>query len=181
MDRLEIPRGLRNTSHTQNSIFKSKAFSSEEMNMNIIYSPISWIQLSTRHGQVFHFPSDSLSPALQVRALYSPSFHPLLACFFLNRWSKYWGPLLRVNSACQGPWFPMGFPCGAQAACNAEDPGSILGSRRFPGEGNGNPLQYACLGNPMHRGAGGPQSMGLQRVRHNRATNIFFDFLYKKW
>ena len=105
--------------------------------MNIIYSPISWIQLSTRHGQIFHFPSDSLSPALQVRAPYSPSFHPLLACFFLNRWSKYWGPLLRVNSACQGPWFPMGFPCGAHAACNAEDPGSILVSRRFPGEGNG--------------------------------------------
>ena len=36
---------------------------------------------------------------------------------------------------------------------NAEDKGSIPGSRRFPGEGNGNPLQYSCLGNPIDRGA----------------------------
>ena len=32
-------------------------------------------------------------------------------------------------------------------------PGSTLGSRRSPGEGNGNPLHYSCLGNPMDRGA----------------------------
>ena len=36
---------------------------------------------------------------------------------------------------------------------NAEDEGSIPGSGRSPGEGNGNPLQYSCLGNPMDRGA----------------------------
>ena len=36
---------------------------------------------------------------------------------------------------------------------NAEDAGSIPGSRRSPGEGNGNPLQYSCLGNHMDRGA----------------------------
>ena len=36
---------------------------------------------------------------------------------------------------------------------NAEDKGSIPGSRRFPGEGNGNPLQYSCLGNPIDREA----------------------------
>ena len=36
---------------------------------------------------------------------------------------------------------------------NAEDAGSILGSERSPGEGNGNPLQYSYLGNPMNRGA----------------------------
>ena len=38
---------------------------------------------------------------------------------------------------------------------NAGDAGSIPGSGRSPGEGNGNPLQYACLGNPMDRGAWG--------------------------
>ena len=32
------------------------------------------------------------------------------------------------------------------------DPGSIPGLGRSPGEGNGNPLQYSCLGNPMDRG-----------------------------
>ena len=36
---------------------------------------------------------------------------------------------------------------------NAGDLGSNHGSRRCPGEGNGNPLQYFCLGNPMDRGA----------------------------
>ena len=33
--------------------------------------------------------------------------------------------------------------------CNAGDPCSIPGLGRFPGEGNGNPLQYSCLENPM--------------------------------
>ena len=42
---------------------------------------------------------------------------------------------------------------GKDTACNAGDPGSIPGSGRSPGEGNGNPLQYSCLGNPMDRGA----------------------------
>ena len=37
--------------------------------------------------------------------------------------------------------------------CIAGDPGSIVGSGRSPGEGNGNLLQYACLENPMDRGA----------------------------
>jgi len=36
---------------------------------------------------------------------------------------------------------------------NAGDAGLIPGRGRPPGEGNGNPLQYACLGNPMDRGA----------------------------
>ena len=41
---------------------------------------------------------------------------------------------------------------GKASACNAGDPGSIPGSRISPGEGNGNPLQYSYLGNPMDRG-----------------------------
>ena len=42
---------------------------------------------------------------------------------------------------------------GKESACNAGDAGSIPGLERSPGEGNGNPLQYSCLGNPMDRGA----------------------------
>jgi len=38
-------------------------------------------------------------------------------------------------------------------SANAGDEGPIPGSRRFPGKGNGNPLQYSCLGNSMDRGA----------------------------
>ena len=42
---------------------------------------------------------------------------------------------------------------GKESACNAGDPGSITGWEDSPGEGNGNPLQYSCLGNPMDREA----------------------------
>ena len=49
----------------------------------------------------------------------------------------------------------QGFPGGSvveNPPTNAEDAGSIPGLGRSPGEGNGNPLQYSCLGNPMDRG-----------------------------
>ena len=49
-----------------------------------------------------------------------------------------------------------GFPSGSDSkdsACNVRDLGSVLGSRRSPGEGNGYPLQYSCQENPMDRGA----------------------------
>ena len=51
--------------------------------------------------------------------------------------------------------FPI-FPGGSvskESACNAGDLGSIPGSGRDPGEGNGNPLQYSCLENSMDKGA----------------------------
>ena len=49
----------------------------------------------------------------------------------------------------------MGFPGGSEgteSAYNAVDPGSISGSERSPGEGNGNPLWFSCLENPMDGG-----------------------------
>ena len=61
------------------------------------------------------------------------------------------------------------FPGGAEvkaSACNVGDLGSIPGSGRSPGEGNGNPLQYSCLENPMDRGAWWATVHGLQRVGH---------------
>ena len=42
---------------------------------------------------------------------------------------------------------------GKESTCQAGYKGSILGRGRSPGEGNGSPLQYSCLGNPMDRGA----------------------------
>ena len=54
---------------------------------------------------------------------------------------------------------------------NSEDLGSIPGSERSPGEGNGNPLQYACLGNPTDRGAWWATVHGGHKtVRHELAT-----------
>ena len=69
----------------------------------------------------------------------------------------------------------MGFPGssdGREYACNAGDLGSIPGLRRFPGEGNGNPLQYSCLENSMDKGAwkaivhGGRKELGMTEHAH---------------
>ena len=57
----------------------------------------------------------------------------------------------------------MGLPrwlSGKESACQAGDMGSISGLERCPGEGNGNPLQYSCLENPMDAEPGWLQSMG---------------------
>ena len=61
-----------------------------------------------------------------------------------------------------------GFPSGSEvkeSARNAGDPGSIPGSGRSSGEGNGNPLQYSCLGNPMDTGAWWPTVHGVAKSR----------------
>ena len=50
-------------------------------------------------------------------------------------------------------WTRTGSSDGKESACNAGNPGSIPGSGRSPREGNGNPLQYSCLENPMDNGA----------------------------
>ena len=56
---------------------------------------------------------------------------------------------------------------------NAGDPSLIPGWERSSGGGNGNPLQYSCLENPMDRGTWRATVHGLQRVRHDWASNIF--------
>ena len=53
---------------------------------------------------------------------------------------------------------------------NAEDVGSIPGSGRSPEEGNGDPLQYSCLENPMDRGAWQTTVHRVTRDGHNLAT-----------
>ena len=67
----------------------------------------------------------------------------------------------------------MGFPQSSvskESACNAGDPGLIPGSGRSPGEGNGNPLQYSCLENPMDRVAWKATVHGVARVGHDLVT-----------
>ena len=61
----------------------------------------------------------------------------------------------------------LGGSVGKESACNAGDPGSILGSGRSPGEGSGNPLYSACLGNLMDRGAWQATVHGITRVGHD--------------
>ena len=67
----------------------------------------------------------------------------------------------------------MGFPGGSvvknlpATAGDAEDLGSIPGSGRSSEGGNGNPLQYSCLGDPMDGAAWQATDHGVARVRHN--------------
>ena len=52
-----------------------------------------------------------------------------------------------------------------ESAYNTEDPGSIHGLGKSPGERNGNPLQYSCLENPMDRGAWRATLHGITKSR----------------
>ena len=75
-----------------------------------------------------------------------------------------------VAKSCPNLWQPHGLSSfDKETACNAGDLGLIPGSGRSPGEGNGNPLQYSCLENPMDRGAWQSTVHGVARVGHNLA------------
>ena len=70
--------------------------------------------------------------------------------------------------------YSVGFPGGSEvkaSARNAGDLGSIPGSGRSPGEGNGNPLQYSCLENPMDGGTWWATVHGVAKSR-TRLSNF---------
>ena len=65
------------------------------------------------------------------------------------------------------PWAFLVAQIVKKSACNARDPGSILGSERSPGEGNDYLLQYSGLENPIDRGSWWVIVHGVQRVGHD--------------
>ena len=69
-----------------------------------------------------------------------------------------------------GQFFPGGSEVKASAS-NVGDLGSIPGWGRSPGEGNGNPLQYSCLENPMDREAWQATVHGVEKSR-TRLSNF---------
>ena len=73
----------------------------------------------------------------------------------------------------------MGFPGGSEviaSACNVGDLGSIPGSGRSPEGGNGNPLQYSCLENPMDEGAWWASVHGVAKSRTQLSDFSFFRY-----
>ena len=73
----------------------------------------------------------------------------------------------------------MGFPGGSEvkeSACSAEDLGSIPVLGASPGEGNGNPLQYSCLENPMDGGAWWATVHGDTKSQTRLSEFTFFHF-----
>ena len=110
----------------------------------------------------------------QLKIMHMPKRHCELASFaplqghlksvFLLMSGAQGGKMSKLGL---GQDFPGGSD-GKASVYNVRDLGSIPGLGRFPGEGNGNPLQYSCLENLMDRGAWCRLlSMGLQRVGHN--------------
>ena len=67
---------------------------------------------------------------------------------------------------------------GEESAHSAGDVGSTPGSGRSPGEGNGNPLQYSCLENPMDRGAWWAMVHGVTKSWPQLSDKCFHTFHY---
>ena len=83
----------------------------------------------------------------------------------------YWDP--SSNNNYYVPDTILDFPNGSMVKnlpANAGDVGSVLRLGRSPGEGNGNPIQESCLGNPTDRGAWWAIVRWVARVRHDWAT-----------
>ena len=116
------------------------------------------------------------SPCLQVSQLENIVMLPS-ACSL--------GTLLWTNSV-DIIWLSK-LSAGKESTCNAGDVSSIPGLGRSPGEGNDNPLQNSCLGNPMDREAWQATIHGSRRVRYEWAykykkifLNLFSPFLIKE-
>ena len=104
----------------------------------------------------YPFPP-SFPPSLARISSYSKSVMPFLSCFSALDLFPYPLEVFAVLSfICTALRSALGFPGvldSERSAFNAGDPDLIPGSGRSPGEGNGNPLHYSCLKNPVDRGA----------------------------
>ena len=121
-----------------------------------------------------HFPLDYCSSCYWiVRILFSFGKKP--KSFFISIYYEYFIPVYGLPFHFFKYWHSKSFP-GDNVVKNppansggTRDPGSILGSRRSPGVGNGNSLQYSCWEISWTVESGGLQILGLQRVRHDWA------------
>ena len=84
-----------------------------------------------------------------------------------EEWKKLEDAFLFPSCPC--PSFSKG-SAGKESTCNAGDVVSTPGSGRSPGGGNGSPLQYSCLENPMDGGAWRAVVHGVTRVGHDLVT-----------
>ena len=87
---------------------------------------------------------------------------------------EHQAPVPQLLSLCSRAWLPCGSDC-KESACNVADPASIPGSGRSPVQGNGNPLQYSCLENPMDREAWWASPWGCNEL--DRTDTLTFTFL----
>ena len=119
--------------------------------------PRNWTGVSCIAGGFFTNLSGKVGIVPQRRSNHGKKG---LMRFHLHYWLSAlleWTCLFFFSSSFKTLFLTLfGFPGGSDGkalACNSGDSGLIHGLRRFPGEGNGNPLQYSCLENSMVGGA----------------------------
>ena len=101
-------------------------------------------------------------------------------------WKKWCDCSLIIKQICYlwSALWTEGFLGGSdskESACSVGDPGSIPASGRSPGEGNGNPLQYSRLENPMDTGAWQATFHGISKSQTRLSDFTFFFFLFVDW
>ena len=92
-----------------------------------------------------------------------------------------WAP---ISTQKKQKLWPKGFPGDSdskKSACHTEDPGSIPGSGRSPGEVNGNPLQYSCLENFMDREAWQATGHGIAELDMTKCLTLSFSSFMTWW
>ena len=115
-------------------------------------------------------PIDSSSPGSAVPGILQARTPEWIVISFSNAWK--WKVKVKLLSRVRlfaTPWtaaYIKNLPVNTNAGA-VRDTGLIPGLGRFPGEGNGNPLQYSCLENPVGRGGCWATFIGLQRVGHD--------------
>ena len=100
-------------------------------------------------------PTNCSLPGSSVQGIFQARILEWVASSYSR---KSFRPRDQTHLSCisRGSLYILGFARGLdgkESACNAGDLGLIPGLGRSPGEGNGNPLQYSCLENPLDRGA----------------------------
>ena len=125
--------------------------------------------LDIRNEDSFKWVSFMLQSYIMYGFSFLPKFQPAL----LQRSPYTFGAILRTSC------LPQGLPGGSDgkaSVCDAGDPGSSPGLGRSPGEGNGSPLQYSCLENPMDGGAQQATVHGV--AESDRTEQLHFHFGY---
>ena len=123
------------TSMSPVSLFPRLSSSLQPHPCNIVLQPLSCLipKSPARSSSTQHRPAEVVTAYLLILGLHNLTLPKVAQLFGLT-------------------FFPGGSD-GKASACNVGDPGSIPGLGRSPGEGNGSPLQYSCLENPMGGGA----------------------------
>ena len=139
------------------------------LSISLLVESLSW----SLTFEVAIWPFDLLFPLIEllVQTLALPHILSAWGTVMVpGVWSPSWLKLLPSKVTSH-------FPGGSDSkvsAYNVGDPGSIPGSRRSPGEGNGNPLQYSCLENPMDRRALGYSPWGPKELDTTERLHFHF-------